>query len=402
MEFKEDTHNEGHTMRHRGFWPGKQAVLKRQPSKVAGGEYVTDIDELVSVKRFVDGYHPVPFNSPAMWEDVETELESLAKHKKTVLNYVGNLETVYSVPASEFIEYEQIGAINDNDNKQKDAKWNGQFYDRNFIYEYTGNDSDMEGTLTKVCPIYSQAPVFDVPDTKQIAAGIIKPEAYANFELHGPVRRSQFTRERADYIEFDLTTNTQLSHIGTFGRYPSTRSFPQKVRSKGMPHNRQWRKKQFGLLQVCNSRDPMYYVMSYKVLYQGADKKWHSLGTFGGNKDIGTEQINRVDIFTRYIRIKPLTYRGEHPSMRIVLYGPVSEKTDEDKQKAIASELIEYTIEHVSESDYVPDGKGCGKYRCDCMSCRRGARHPARQTTKQYMDEMVYDDGSDYYSDDSE
>lgn len=399
MDCKEDTHTNSHTFRYRdqSWGPGKRDLLERD-TYGSQAALTSDIDQLIE-EHYPKGHRRgnVSLNNPALWDDMVAKLEETAKTCFTEMDSYGSRVTKYLVPATQlqdtFVPKRARRASDEFDehtesSERRGAKWNGDYYDDTIIYQYSGNDSDTVGLLTKICPINAQGAILDNPRAKRITYGFFNPEQGSSYDYDGVSCRVNCTREKRGVIEFNFESPQHVTHIGTLGRIPRTRSFPKNMNRQGVAHYRSWKKQQKGSLRVCTSDNPVAYVTSYEVHCKNSEGRWIYHGIFEGNTDIQTEKVNLFDITTRGLRIKPVGYAGDKPAMRIALYA------EEDvSSKKNATEYIEYSIVHPRQQAYVPEGKHgyptslckqCGDYECH-------TKHRRPNTTKQYLKEIARD-----------
>ena len=413
MHPKEDTHHDNHTLRKRIHIRSveKKDRIEREYKYIGNkyGYYITDIDEMIDNKRFTLSGNSIPINSPIVWENLEDTLNEFAKYKNIKLDSIGGKYTEYTLPSIKFIEYSNAKNTENEDTYM--IKWNNEYYDNRYIYKFMGKN-DSSGILTKLFLIHSEPPVFEnMPNINRMAVGIFSSEPKYLCEYHGYISRQHvFHNQNNKFIQFEFNELKRITHIGTMGRYPNQRYFPSKLHSGSVFYNH-WKKQQskYNTLKVCEQEDLHYYVMTYEIHYRGTNGKWISLGRFTGNKNVDTENINKVDILARYIRITPLTYRGTTPSMRIAIYGETSigstnNNSDLSAGESIrmSQELIKYTLEHsINPNKKVPDGKGIDRNYC-CRFVDR-TKHNKPTTTQILQEHHVtanYGYNYDYDSDD--
>jgi hypothetical protein len=84
------------------------------------------------------------------------------------------------------------------------------------------------------------------------------------------------------------------------------------------------------------------YVTNYSVAYKDSQtQKWIYYNEFEGNINSYTSKINPVDIYSRYIRIKPLKF-VKTKSMIIYVY--VSKNTNKNEHESEDEEVVSYTL----------------------------------------------------------
>lgn len=380
MEQKEDTHHDGHTLRYSDSTQHKRDMLDRYGA--GQSTLVCDIDLRLD-ELFPKGipiWSDINLNRPAMWNDLMDELEETAKSKNIEMDRSGNMITTYAIPVTGYLEQEYTSKTSQDsepDDHLKGTKWNGDYYDINYIYQYIGNEAETEGILKKVCPKQTTESAAKAhgasitgPTIKRVGYGFYNPEPGSYYNYDGISCRTNCVREKNGFIEFHFEVSLTITHIGTLGRYPRTRYFPKNVGR----HRRKSNKHKSSIM-VCTAENPLMFVTSYEVYYKNSEGKWAFFGLFEGNEDIQTEKINELNITTRGLKIKPINYTGSDPAMRIALYVEESEKSRIKK----ATETIDFTITHSRHSSLVPDGKQLNSNACGCYKCSYG--HKRNQTT---------------------
>jgi len=308
-----------------------------------------------------NGKHHMPFYL------IEEQLSQHAVRTVVKQGYAGKI-IEYWVPAT------HINPSNIWCNMSEVSIVNDDKYDPTQIYQMIKNDTTP--VLHKLRSISQEPRKFD-DDTKQLAYGVINPET-----KHSTLfPRKHIVYGSNDVITFDFGEFMTISHIETFGRYPKHVSYKEFSKSTLAKCFNNFRVNSVNdLLRVCVSEDPQQYVKKFDVKYRDKTGKWISLGIHTGNQDISCGKLNRVDVYTRYLRIIPIDFRGVDPSMEIIIYGPTSHLPEPQCAKTL---LVKYIVKEKC-TRYIPDGCiGCiYSYRCKyCHTHRFVEKH----NTKDYL-----------------
>ena len=295
------------------------------------------------------------------FEKLMTE-HAIHSRTKTKQGYFGK-DIEYSVP----VAYKDVETIT---SKEKDEN-----ADPSMIYIM---DDNME--LYKLRPKYEKVRQFMEPDINLMMYGVINPETKYTTLFKNPIYGEK------NMITFDFGSYKQITHIETFGRYPKWNTYKNLMKPDrtAIPYYtpKQLQKLDIG---ICNSTDPYYYVKKYEIQYYDVHQQWISLGIFDGNQDVMLGRMHQIDVYTRFLRVIPIEYRGKIPSMEILVFGKQQEKMDISKEDV---KVIKYTVS--MNTKLVPDGFGCTRTKI----IYKLKKH-SKTTTKQYLDEY-YDD---YYND---
>lgn len=291
----------------------------------------------------------------------DNAIESMTKIKQ---HYHGK-DIEYYVPISYIEEPEQKSHIyhkfEESDNESFHQK-----YDSSMIYIMNDNTE-----FHKLRPKYEKLRDFTDTDIKQMMYGVINPETKYTTLFKNPV----FGKK--NMITFDFGSYKQITHIETFGRYPKWTTPYQYMKTHNLTIPR-YIKKQIQDIGICISDEPQCYVKKYEIQYRDVRGKWISLGIYDGNHDIISGRLHQLDVYTRYLRIIPIDFRGKIPSMEILIFGKQSEENNISKNDV---NVIKYTV-FVNEK-FVPDGFGCTKYEFSQK------KHQHKLTTKQYLNEYL-------------
>ena len=130
------------------------------------------------------------------------------------------------------------------------------------------------------------------------------------------------------YYEIDLGDPKHIQTIVTFGKYPSNRPFPRR-KDNYNSYYYDTNKPYVNVVDIVNDDS---YVTNYSVAYKDSQtQKWVHYNEFEGNVNSYTAKINPVDIYSRYIRIKPLEF-VKTKSMIIYVY--VSKNTNKNEHES--------------------------------------------------------------------
>jgi len=100
------------------------------------------------------------------------------------------------------------------------------------------------------------------------------------------------------------------------------------------------------------------YVTNYSVAYKDSQtQKWVHYNEFEGNVNSYTAKINPVDIYSRYIRIKPLEF-VKTKSMIIYVYVSKNTNKTEHESEDEDEEVVSYTLVPSNNKQIRYDGYG--------------------------------------------
>jgi len=285
-------------------------------------------------------------NKKHQWLYVE---ESLNKEAKKIIKkwdpFNGVLCKIFYVPIQKYI------LINNNLDYLTWLNWNNNYYDPSYIYVYNGNEDDTEGTLKKYCLLKWNEPKIE------------NLEVIFNKVLIEKKKKKKFKKLNDIYYEIDLGKNVNILSIATFGKYPNKRIFP-KIKNK---YNNYYYNTNKPYVNVIENIYNDSFVKKYSVYYKDSlTQKWIYYKDFDGNQNSYTCKINPVDIYSRFIRIKPLEY-VKTKSLIIYIYGSTIKKQDIiiDNSDSDEEEIIKYTLTPPNQNNYRHDGKGNQRYSPD-------------------------------------
>ncbi len=344
------------------------------------------------------------FNTPERWEDLESVLEENAiKISKEYNRYEGHCKIHYDLPIIGHRLY-RTDVMNTKKLHLEEhwVFWNGKYYDPDYIYQYVpyyqppirSNDSDRTkdsdddcyeesyqiGYLKKLCPSMKFG-----KDPLTILGKID--------DKHNRILTKCLTKRNNDLIQIDLGRICEITHIGTLGGYPTRLdSFPYNLdenywHSRIPKENRRLNRKKYRFLSVIKDEGELSWVVRYKLEYRDLQTvKWIQYeSSFVGNNDIGTENIHKISLLARYLRITALDYHNQK-RMRVNIYGDGLKKELKDGELEI--ETVRYTVSPPSLGK-VLDGYGNGS-----AHCFRYAPPPSKKIAKY---KMLQEAVSSYY-----
>jgi hypothetical protein len=331
---------------------------------------VTEIDSYFDYgfwKASFRNYKPDrPFNSPELWENVESELELSALNISREYSRYQNTTTVhYDVPVSGYVLCKN--ALSKKRRTQQHwLCWNGKYYDPEYIYQHIlyekhGSYSSLEerqlGYLKKICPRVNSK------KDPQTALGQISDKL-------NRIASAVMTKKHKEYLEIDLGKVCELTHIGSLGAYPKRLEiFPRyeeddysyvnnvrvHLREKRIPSKYVYIVTDAELSWVTK------YSVHYRELHSGKWKLYEH--PFEGNIDISSEVIHKISVMCRHLRIVPIECHNKM-EMRVLLYGV----QDSGKNlEEVDIPTIRYSLVP-SCNKLTLDGNGYGR-RCWCCYC---------------------------------
>ena len=112
-------------------------------------------------------------------------------------------------------------------------------------------------------------------------------------------------------------------------------------------------------MSVVNDMNELSWTSSYYVQYKDKFGKWmmYNNSQFDGNTDAFSYNVNDVNIYTRYLRIVPITYHN-YKSIRVHIYGPYTETDNTDVIDTITYKVIPHVNTYGKRYD------GFGEYKC--------------------------------------
>jgi hypothetical protein len=277
-------------------------------------------------------------NTDYLWSNVENALEesSIQTIKKWCPEY-GVVCRTFNVPVENYI-------LKDN-TLQKELtwlKWNKQYYDPKYLYTFIGDDDDISGVLKKLCPL------------KWIEPEIDNMESTGRKIFTQKKKKKKFVQTSECYYEIELGDPKHIQTIVTFGKYPSYRAFPRRKYN----YNSYYCDTNKPYVNVVDIVNDDSYVTNYSVAYKDSQtQKWVHYNEFEGNVNSYTAKINPVDIYSRYIRIKPLEF-VKTKSMIIYVYVSKNTNKNEDKSEDEDEEVVSYTLVPSNNKQIRYDGYG--------------------------------------------
>ena len=313
---------------------------------------VTIIDEYFD-NEFIDctneysTYQFRPLNREYLWTNVENALEetSIQTIKKWNPKY-GVVCRTFNVPVENYVLKDST--------LQKELswlKWNNQYYDPNYLYTFTGNDDDTSGVLKKLCPLK-----WTVPEIENI-------ESTGRKIFTQKKKKNKLVQTSECYYEIDLGDVMHVKSILTFGKYPSIRPFPRRKLNNN--YNSYYYDTSKPYVNVVDTINDDSYVTNYSVAYKDPlTQKWVHYNEFEGNINSYTSKINLVDIYSRYIRIKPLKF-VKTKSMIIYVYVSKNTNKNENENESEDEEVVSYTLVPQNNKHIRYDGYGETRYSPD-------------------------------------
>jgi hypothetical protein len=200
-------------------------------------------------------------------------------------------------------------------------------------------------------------------------------------------KKNKLVQTRECYYEIDLGHPKHIQSIVTFGKYPSYRAFPRrKYNTYG--YYCDTNKPYVNVVEVVNDDS---YVTNYSVSYKDSQtQKWVHYNEFEGNINSYTAKINPLDIYSRYIRIKPLKF-VKTKSMIIYVYVSKNTNKNEDKcEDEEDEEVVSYTLVPSNNKQIRYDGYGETRYSPDYFYAQYNKTE--RKKNIKYMMEEQLDD----------
>ena len=219
-------------------------------------------------------------------------------------------------------------------------KWNRQYYDPDYLYTFEGDQDDLVGVLKKYCPLKWKDPEIDNMDST------------GRKIFNQRKKKNKLVQTNECYYQIDLGYVKHIQSIVTFGKYPSKRPFPKR---KG-PYKTYYYDTSKPYVNVVDVINDDSYVTNYSVAYKDSHtQKWVHYNEFEGNINSYTPKINLVDIYSRYVRIKPLQL-VKTKSMIIYVY--VSKNKYKNEYDSEDEEVVSYTLVPPIDKQLRCDGYG--------------------------------------------
>ena len=375
IPFKYDWHKNKNTLRYKHFdyLSCKNHILECDRNLNKEQIPVTIIDEYFD-NKFIDctnrysNYQFRPLNTDYLWTNVENALEdtSIKTIKKWNPRY-GVVCQTFNVPVKKYI-------LKDN-TLQKELtwlKWNNQYYDPNYLYTFTGNNDDKSGVLKKLCPLKWREPEIDYMESTGRKIFTQKK------------KKNKLIQTSECYYEIDLENVMHIKSILTFGKYPNNRAFPIRKYNYNSYYC-DTNKPYVNIVDIINDDS---YVTNYSVVYKDSQtQKWIYYNEFEGNINSYTSKTNPVDIYSRYIRIKPLKF-VKTKSMIIYVYVSKNTNKNEHKYESDDEEVVSYTLVPPNNKQIRYDGYGERCYSPDYFYAQHN-KNQRKKYIKCMMEEQL-------------
>ena len=296
---------------------------------------VTAIDDYFN-EKFIQSSTTKPLNKDYLWSNVERALkdESVNTIKKWNPSD-GVVYQTFHVPVKNYVLKDIT--------LDKDLcwlKWNKQYYDPDYLYTFEGDQDDLVGVLKKYCPLKWKDPEID------------NMESTGRKIFNQRKKKNKLVQTNECYYQIDLGSLKHIQSIVTFGKYPSKRPFPKR---KG-PYKTYYYDTSKPYVNVVDVINDDSYVTNYSVAYKDSHtQKWVHYNEFEGNINSYTPKINLVDIYSRYVRIKPLQF-VKTKSMIIYVY--VSKNKYKNEYDSEDEEVVSYTLVPPIDKKLRCDGYG--------------------------------------------
>jgi hypothetical protein len=277
-----------------------------------------------------------PLNKDYLWSNVERALKD--ESVNTIKKWNPSDEVVcqtFHVPVKNYVLKDIT--------LDKDLcwlKWNKQYYDPDYLYTFEGDQDDLVGVLKKYCPLKWKDPEID------------NMESTGRKIFNQRKKKNKLVQTSECYYQIDLGSLKHIQSIVTFGKYPSKRPFPKR---KG-PYKTYYYDTSKPYVNVVDVINDDSYVTNYSVAYKDSHtQKWVHYNEFEGNINSYTPKINLVDIYSRYVRIKPLQF-VKTKSMIIYVY--VSKNKYKNEYDSEDEEVVSYTLVPPIDKTLRCDGYG--------------------------------------------
>ena len=349
--FKYDWHKNKHTFRYKNInWLFcKNYKLECERINKKDIIPVTAIDEyfdekfIQSTNRYYFKSEARPLNKEYLWSNVEHALE--AESINTIKKWDpsnGVVCRTFHVPVKNYVlKYTTL------DKELCWLKWNRQYYDPDYLYTFDGNEDDSVGVLKKYCPLKWKEPEID------------NMESTGRKIFNQRKKKNKLVQTSECYYQIDLGSVKHIQSIVTFGKYPNKRPFPKR-KGAYKTYYYDTSKPYVNVVEVINDDS---YVTNYSVAYKDSQtQQWMQYKELEGNVNSYTPKINPVDIYSRYIRIKPLQF-VKTKSMIIYVY--VSKNTHNNEYDSEDEEVVSYTLVPPIDKQLRCDGYGDSCYSPD-------------------------------------
>ena len=343
IPFKYDWHKNKNTLRYKSthYEFCKNHILQCTRNLNKEEIPVTSIDDyfgdnLINFTNRYSNSQTTPLNKEHLWSNVENALEDEStKMIKKWDPYNGVVCRTFHVPVKEYV-------LKDTtlDKELCWLKWNRQFYNPEYLYTFDGNEDDSTGVLQKYCPLTWIEPEID------------NMESTGRKIFNQKKKKNKLVQTNECYYQVDLGSIKHIQSILTFGKYPSKRPFPKR-KGRNNSYYYDTSKPYVNVVELINDDS---FVTNYSVAYKDSQtQKWVQYNEFEGNINSYTPKINPVDIYSRYIRIKPLKF-VKTKSMIIYVY--VSKNTDKNGYDSEDEQVVSYTLVPPIDKQLRCDGYG--------------------------------------------
>ena len=309
-----------------------------------------------------------PLNKDYLWSYIENELKDASIQIIKKWNPSdGVVCQTFNVPVKNYIRKDNILNI-----ELTWLKWNTGYYDPNYLYTFDGNQDDSRGILKKYCPL------------KWIEPEIDNMESTGRKIFNQKKKKKKLVQTNECYYQIDLGDVKNIQSIVTFGKYPSTRHFPRRKYN----NNSYYCDTNKPYVNVIENIDNDSYVTKYSIAYKDLHtQKWIYYNELEGNINSYTPKINPVNIYSRYIRIKPLKYI-KTKSMIIYIY--VSKNTNKNDYDSEDEEIVSYTLVPPIDKQVRYDGHGERRGSLDWFY-EQNSKNVRKDKIKNMMEEQLDD-----------
>lgn len=330
--FKYDWHKNKNTLRYKNihYLSCQNYTLECNRVDKKDKIPVTVIDEYFDDHFIQSTNRSRPLNTDDRWSNVENELKEASV--QTIKKWDpsnGVVCQTFHIPVKKYVLKDSI--------LEKELgwlKWNRKYYDPSYLYTFDGDQDDSVGVLKKYCPLKWKEPEID------------------NMESTGRKIFNQRKKKNECYYQIDLGGVKHIQSIITFGKYPSNRPFPKR---KGR-NNLYYYDRSKPYVNVVEDINDDSFVTNYSVAYKDSQtQKWVYYNEFEGNINSYTPKINPVDIYSRYIRVKPLKYVK---TKTMIIYVYVSKNTYKIDYDSEDEEVVRYTLVPPIDKELRNDGYG--------------------------------------------
>jgi hypothetical protein len=256
-------------------------------------------------------------------------------------------------------------------------KWNKQYYNPNYLYTFDGNEDDSVGVLQKYCPLTWKEPEID------------NMESMGRKIFNQRKKKNKLVQTSECYYQIDLGSIKHIQSIVSFGKYPSKRAFPRRKYNYNSYYC-DTNKPYVNVVEVINDDS---FVTKYSVAYKDSQtQKWVYYNEYEGNINSYTAKINPVDIYSRYIRIKPLRF-VKTKSIIINVYVTKNTIKNEDKIEDEDEEVVSYTLLPSNNKQIRYDGYGEARHSPDYFYAQYHKTERKKKIDKRSLKFFVFTSG---------